>query len=207
MWTPRDLDIVETLTRRVRLLSFAQLQRGWWSETTSPRTVQDRLSRLVKAGLLQRTVANVRCLTVTRPLHVWRPGGKRPHAVRVSQQAHRRWPRTAAPTELFFATKLAANLFGSHAGRFPKLEHRDHDLLLGDVFVFYRRQRPTEAPLWNGEDTRPKAGFRVKDPDAFLLDANGKTVRVIESAGSYSPRQVESFHQHCVEHELAYELW
>ena len=207
MWTARDLDLVETLTRRVRLLTFEHVRVGWWSETTSPRTAQERLSLLVKAGLLQRTVANVRCLAVSRPLHVWRPGGKRPNANRVSEQAHRRWPVMATPTELLSATKLAANLFGSTAGRFPKLEHRDHDVLLGSVFVWYRCQHPHEARLWIGEDTRPKAGFRVKDPDAFLMDTNGRTVRVIESAGSYSPRQVESFHQHCVEHELSYELW
>ena len=61
--------------------------------------------------------------------------------------------------------------------------------------------------VWVGEDTRPKAGYRIKDPDAWLLDAQGRTICVIESAGRYSTQQIESFHEHCVEYGLPYQLW
>jgi hypothetical protein len=44
-------------------------------------------------------------------------------------------------------------------------------------------------------------------PDAFLVDAAGRVRRVIESAGRYDAAQVESFHEHCVESDLPYELW
>ena len=57
------------------------------------------------------------------------------------------------------------------------------------------------------EDVFPKAGFRIKNPDAFLLDDSGKPMRVVESAGRYGIPQIESFHQHCVERDLPYELW
>ena len=58
-----------------------------------------------------------------------------------------------------------------------------------------------------GEAARPKAGFRIKDPDAFLIDAAGKVRRVIESGGKYEPDRVEAFHDHCVTEGLPYELW
>jgi len=65
----------------------------------------------------------------------------------------------------------------------------------------------TLASLWLGEHALSKAGFRVKDPDAFLVDANRRVLKVIESAGRYGPQQVQSFHDHCVEFDLSYELW
>jgi hypothetical protein len=47
-------------------------------------------------------------------------------------------------------------------------------------------QRPQLAALWVGEHGLPKAGHRIKDPDAFLRHEMDKSVRVIESAGRYS---------------------
>ncbi len=89
----------------------------------------------------------------------------------------------------------------------PELTHRDHDLLLGEVFVAYLRDEPESARRWVGEATRPKAGYGVKDPDAFLLDEEGNTLRVIESGGKYDPERVEAFHEHCAGHRMPYELW
>jgi hypothetical protein len=108
---------------------------------------------------------------------------------------------------LFYATPLAANLYGSSAGRLPDLNHRDHDLLLAQVYVLFRKTRRDEARLWVGEDSFPKAGYQVKDPDAFLVDSAGEIIRVIESAGRYNLAQVRSFHDHCMQHGLPYELW
>ncbi len=47
----------------------------------------------------------------------------------------------------------------------------------------------------------------MKDPDAFLLDGEGNTLRVIESGGKYDTERVEAFHEHCAELRLPYELW
>jgi hypothetical protein len=104
------------------------------------------------------------------------------------------------------ATPLAANLLGSTARGLPPREHRDHDLRLASIYTAYRLQRPKLAQLWVGEHGLPKAGFRIKDPDAFLCNG-GKVLRVIESAGRYSEWQVEKFHEHCESNELPYELW
>jgi hypothetical protein len=66
---------------------------------------------------------------------------------------------------------------------------------------------PESAARWVGEHVLPKAGHRIKDPDAFIRNDQGEVLCVIESAGRYSADQVESFHEHCVENNLPYQLW
>ncbi len=105
------------------------------------------------------------------------------------------------------AAPRTANCFGSTAAGLPKQEHLNHDLRLAAVYAAYRLQRPELAALWIGEHALPKAGYRIKDPDAFLRRGDGQPFRVIESAGRYSTDQVQSFHEHCESHGLAYELW
>jgi hypothetical protein len=207
-WTKRDLDIVETLTRRVHLLSIDQIIRIWWPRAGCHRVVRRRLRRLAAAGLVTRTIVNVHpVLEVSEPLADWIPEADEPDFARVSANAKARWRWPSIPHELFFATPLAANLYGSSAGRLPDLNHRDHDLLLSEVFVLYRTTRHAEAAQWIGEDCLPKAGYRIKDPDAFLVNSAGEVLRVVESAGRYSIAQIESFHDHCVQYGLPYELW
>jgi hypothetical protein len=208
LWTVRDLDIVETLTRRVRLLSVEQIAHIWWPGAKTQRIAQRRLRRLVAANLIDLTVVNVHPpADQIRPLAAWSPGEDDPDPDSIASKAQSRWLAPAVPQEVCTATRLAANLFGSTAGRLPAVNHRDHDLLLGEVYVAYRVERPEEATCWVGEDALPKAGYRVKDPDAFLVDAQGEVLRVIESAGRYSARQVWSFHAYCFECSLPYELW
>lgn len=207
-WTERDLDIVETLTRRVRLLTVEQVARIWWPSASRLRIVHRRLRRLTSGALLHRTIVNVHpLLQLKRPLLAWNDNNAEPNFERASTHARARWTRPAHPAEVYSATPVAANLFGSTATQLPQLNHRDHDLLLGEVYVLYRTERPAEARKWIGEDALGKAGYGIKDPDAFLIDDTGAKFRVIESAGRYSPKQIESFHHHCVENELPYELW
>lgn len=208
LWTNRDLDIVETLTRRVRILSFEQLKRIWWPHAGSRRVVRRRLRQLVTAGLIGRKIINVHpLLPITEPLARWSRETVTPKFDRVAKAAKARWTEPAVPSEVFFATKLAANLFASTSHGLPPLTQRNHDLLLGQVYVFYRTTRPEQATRWVGEDVMAKAGYRVKDPDAFLVDEAGRFERVIESVGAYSVKQIASFHRHCFEYELPYELW
>ena len=207
-WTDRDLDVVDTLTRRVSLLAIEQIAEIWWPSADHLRIVRRRLRRLTTAELLRRTIVNVHpLLDLARPLVCWNGNAAEPNFERASQRARNRWTQPAIPTEVYSATRAAANLFGSTARQLPNLNHRDHDLLLAQVYVLYRTTRRTQARQWIGEDALPKAGYRIKDPDAFLVDDAGRVFRVIESAGHYGTKQIESFHQHCVESALPYELW
>jgi hypothetical protein len=205
--TPRDLDIAVTLARRVRLMTLDDLVRVWWAESYSFQTAWHRLRELAAGGWVQLARVNLRTVPATDPLFVWSPDRPAPDAGAVSAAARARWAGPAVPTAVAYAGRRAANVYGSTAGRPPAVNHRDHDAHLGAVYAGYRERRPHEADHWVGEDARPKAGFRVKDPDALLVDAEGRTYRVIESAGGYSPDQVEAFHAHCADLDLPYELW
>lgn len=204
----RDLDILETLARRVPLMALTQIVRVWWPNSTSPRATRRRLARLVRAGWLGHAWINAHPLLPARkPLAVWRPGEEEPDAERVADLARRRWSKSAEPMSVYFVSARTANWLASSARGLSAPEHRDHDLRLAEVYVRYRLRFPRLAACWLGEHALPKAGYQLKDPDAFLIDAAGQPFRVIESAGRYRPAQVEAFHEHCREFELPYELW
>lgn len=206
--TDRDLDLLETLTLRVRMLTLKQAGQLGWSDNRNLKPVRRRLLQMSKGGLIELHVINAHPeLPVKRPLAAWRPGDEEPDAGLLSRSARTRWSVAARPTEVCVAGPLAACLFGSSARGLPAVEHRDHDLRLAAVYVHYRKCQPESASLWVGEHALPKAGYRIKDPDAFLRDSHGGVLRVIESAGHYSRGQFASFHQHCFEHDLPYELW
>ncbi|MDZ4686706.1 MAG: hypothetical protein SH850_16665 [Planctomycetaceae bacterium] len=205
--TDRDHDLLECVTGRVRLMTRQQIA-DLWSNSQPHRTGDRWVDRLRRVGLLERHLINAHpLLAVDRPLFAWKPGAADPDSDQVSRASRDRWRLAAQPVDVYVATRLVANLFGSTARGLPKPEHRDHDLRLATVFVHYRQRHPRLARLWIGEHVLPKAGYQIKDPDAFLCDPHGRILRVIESAGRYDARQVESFHDHCVEHDLPYELW
>lgn len=201
------VDLLETLTRRVPLISVEQLKALWRISPRNRRVLGRRVSRLCAACLLDVHTINVEVLRPAGPLFAWRPGGEEPDAEALARRSQTRWQFPAVPSTVCVASRLAANLFGSTSAGLPKVEQRPHDLLLAAVHVFYRLRRPKEAALWIGEHALPKAGYRIKDPDAFLIDGQGQIVRVIESAGRYRPCQIESFHEHCADEGLPYELW
>lgn len=200
-------DLLETLTLRVPLISLAQLKKMWQISARNRRVLGRRVSRMCAAGLLDVHTINAQVLNPPGPLFAWWPAGEEPDAVALARRSQMRWQFPAAPTTVCVASRLSANVFGSTSCGLPKLEHRNHDLLLAEVYTFYRLRRPNEAALWVGEHALPKAGFQIKDPDAFLIDGHGRVLRVIESAGRYRPIQIESFHEHCADEELPYELW
>jgi hypothetical protein len=208
LWTHTELDIIETLTRRVSLLAHSQVVSIWWPDCGTYSAIHHVLSRLNAAGLCEQgTISAHPRLALRSPLVAWQPDKAAPDFARAAQRARRRWNRPVEPVEVIWASRRAANLFGSTARGLAKPLHHNHDLLLAEVYVRYRQNHPALARQWIAEHVFPKAGFRIKDPDAFLFGADGRPVRAIESAGRYSRHQVEAFHQHCVEHDLPYELW
>lgn len=207
-WTPEILDLIETLTCRLRVMSLRQIHRGWASMFHAPNQIIDSVERLVQAGLL---VGDVRPLPLSpvscQPLAVWFPGDIDPPLERLEQHIQCRWDKKPVPTPIVAATKKACHLFGSSAGGMPTQTHLNHDLLLSEVFVGYRESQPEVCASWLGEDAVESAERGVKNPDAFLIDTEGNVIRVIESAGKYSLQQLESFHEHCKLSDLPYELW
>jgi hypothetical protein len=206
--TDRDLDLLETLTSRVRLLSMRQVASIWWPGHTGRDRVRRRLRRFAAIRFIELHRINLRSLpALSRPLFAWQPGRDEPDAESLSDRLRNRWTAASRPVEVCVAAPATANLFASTAYRLPRLEHRDHDFLLAAVYVHYRSHRSELASAWIGEHVLPKAGYCIKDPDAFLRSDDGRIVRVIEAAGRYSAEHIVEFHEHCVENDLPYELW
>jgi len=208
VWMPAEMEIVEALTRRVAVMSDGQLFDVGWSGSESVHQVGSSLNRLLKAGLLQRTIVNVHPrVLLDKPLVAWRPGANLPDLQRARATIRDRWQQPTQPTEVYWASKRAANLFGSTSRDLPDLFHRDHDLLLAEVYVFYRRHRDSQAKSWLGTGVIPQASLRTKNPDAILFGDDGRPACVIESSGHCGLKQLESFHEHCVCFDLPYEIW
>lgn len=208
MPTSREYRIIEALTRQIRMVALRQASDCWWAEMPNTKAARRKLLRMARDGWIERHLINAHpLLPLTQPLAAWRPGQREPDPDAVSKLCQERWSQAAKATEVFVASPLAASLFGSTARGLPRREQWDHDLLLTSVYVHYQRHHARLAAGWLGEHSLPKAGYRIKDPDAFLMGAGRRILRVIESAGRYSPVQVENFHEHCAERELPYELW
>lgn len=207
-WTTPIYDLMETLTCRVRLLSLAHVHRAWADQFGSSGAVIDAIQRLIGAGLIVGDVWNLPASPIgEEPLASWTPQHAAPDFLRIAEVVRDRWNQPPIPTPVIAATHKAARLFGSSSGGLPPTNHRNHDLLLAGVYVRYRKTEPELADTWLGEDAVAIAERGVKNPDAFLFDAEGNATRVIESAGRYSLEQIESFHRHCQSAELPYELW
>lgn len=205
-WLPSEYDILQTLAIRLRTIEVSQATSVWSPEC--PESMRRFVQRLSEAGLLDCYSINAHpLLRSKRPLCIWTPGASTPNSIEVSNAAKSRWTKSSIPTEIIVATKKTANLFGADSHGLSKVEERDHDLLLADAFVAHRTQQRSPERQWIGEDFLPKAGYQIKDPDAFLIDDVGQPICVIESAGRYSRKQVESFHEYCDSQSLPYELW
>lgn len=205
--TLQALDLVEILTRRVRLLSVEQAERICCPSGATEQPLACDWRPLEASGLIAKARLSLRQLVPTAPLCTWHPGDEEPDFDALAIHVRSRWSIPPRSVEVLWATPGAAALFGSSAGRLPAMHQREHDLLLADAYVHYRLHQPGLARLWRGEDCRPKAGFRIKDPDAFLVDGCGRIDRVIESSGRYSLRQLTDFHDYCASERLPYELW
>lgn len=207
-WNVGIVDLLETLTSRVRVLSLRHLQRGWEEQFGGPKAVVDAVHRLIAADLVVGDVWNVQPSPIRRnPIIAWSPRDAEPNLVQAEPVVRNRWDRKPVPTPVVAATDRAARLFGSRGFGLPPENHRNHDLLLSSVYLRYRTCHPELGKNWLGEDAVQIAEHGVKNPDAFLFDDSGDVVRVIESAGRYSLDQLHSFHRHCKTAGLSYELW
>jgi hypothetical protein len=206
--TERDLDLLETLTLRVPMLTVPQTAEVWWPKTCHQRAARHRLALLARSGWIERHIINAHPpLATLHPLFSWMPGEQDPDGEHIACESRARWSQPTRPTEVYVASPRTACVLGSTARGLPPLEHRDHDLRLAAVYVHYRKSHPRLASSWISQHALPKAGYRLKDPDALLRHANGRVLRVIQAAGRWNAAQVASFHEYCIQSDLPYELW
>jgi hypothetical protein len=206
-WTPLEIDIMDVLTRRVRLLSDAQIFELWPSSYGAPDALARAIGRLSAGNLLRCTTVTAHPrLSIDSPVASWEPTQAKPSITVTMRRIRRRWTEAATPIRVYWASRQASNLLGTFAAGCPLFMRRDHDLLLGEVFIHYRKCRPDLAQHWLGEAAVPKADSGMTNPDALLF-SDGHPTCAIESGGHSSREQVESFHNLCAERALAYEIW
>ena len=77
--TARDLDLIETLTCRVRLLTVGQAAELGWPNSVGRRTALQRLQQLAKSDWLELHIINAHpLLPVGKPVFTWQPDGPEP---------------------------------------------------------------------------------------------------------------------------------
>ncbi|MBI1315075.1 hypothetical protein GC176_27605 [bacterium] len=208
MVTDRDYEIVVALTQKVRLFSLRQIAAAWWDGELA--NTRRRLNVLVAVRLVQRISVRARTLPVlTAPIAVWQPSQPAPDFGHVAHRLQDRWVRKAVRTvTAFIATERAARLVGGTArASLKQPTQATHDLGVAQVWLHFRSDCPARADAWRSEDLMADTRRGQKLPDAFLVDAAGHTVAVIEFGGSYDARRVRDFHNDCAVRNLPWQMW
>jgi len=206
----RDLEIIETLGSRVRMLSAVNLAAAWWNDGASGgKNAAKRLRRLARAGLLRRVdVLAQPMLALGSAEYAWFPAEQPTDFGWLSWRLQSRWSGQPRRTSVYIATSRAVDLIGGGApGAVKNLCQATHDLHLGAVFLTYRRRWANDAANWVGEDSLVERGKHQKIPDALLINRDGAPYRAVEFGGSYSARRLQAFHEHCRHRGLPYEIW
>ena len=201
--------ILETLTRRVRLITVDQAAAAWWWLTVRPRSnARKCLRRLEKQGLVEFiTVMAMPEIELREPVYEWHPGDSPPDFGRVAYRLRSRWQAPLVPTDAVIATPRAKQLLGGYiGGRKPRRSEATHDVHLTQVYLRLRRTDPDFAAQWvsDAQQYAEGGGKNARLPDAIIRD--GKSIRMlIEFAGAYSKQKLEAFHGQAKRH--SYQLW
>ena len=214
----RDLQLLSTLTHRVRSLSVRQLACRWWGQTSAPvQAASRRLRRLEEGGHLELgEVLAHDPLEFERPLATWAPGEPTPALGAIAYQLRlTRWSGPLRPQRMVAATDLAVSRVGGVAGRLPRPAEGSHDLSLGALYLHHEAVYPARAQRWSSESQLYAEGWGRNSvlPDAVVREGvvdgihERERVVAIELAGRYSKAKLHGFHTFCYEEGLPYELW
>lgn len=207
--TERDQDILRTLTLRVRILSIDQLAKAWWSDTGNPRrAARRRLDQLEAARLVSRRSVLARpLLPLASPVFIWEPGNEAPDPEAVSHELRSRWVDPPRATTVYLATRRTLNQYGGTGpAKLPPLGQETHDLHVAELYLRLQASEPRAASAWVGEERYRAERRGEKRPDAMLVGPDGPYL-VVEFAGAYDSKHVDSFHRDCARRRMPYELW
>ncbi len=202
----RDMEILKALALRVRLFSMMQVVNAFFDGDV--KSAQRRLNRLVVSSYLVR----LRLLARTtpqqkKPIFEWVPNQQQPYFQSLVVQLRTRWLSTPTQmTTVYLSGTATAQLFGIKSpGKLRHTFQASHDLGFAETFLFFLKNRPTEAINWIKEDLPSKAKGQV--PDGLIVDSSGSPIRAIEYCGLYPAKRLKQFHIHCAKTRLPYELW
>jgi hypothetical protein len=190
-FSPRDEAILHALSRKVRLLSLAQIARHWWSHVKAPEdAARRRLRELELAGWIVCVQPQARRLPpIIAPVVGWSPKQQAPDFSDIAQRLQCRWQGETV--------RVRAYVLGPTA-----------DLGVSEMYLNLLGQRPADAERWLGEDELAPYRQHEKLPDAVLADSpQARPELVLEFGGAYDARRVQQFHEDCAEQLLPYEIW
>lgn len=207
--SPRDRELLEALTRHVRVLSVEQIAAHWFTPTANPKRAASRRLRALEArGMIEMFSMAARPITApSRPLIRWESGNGQPDFGDLARTLAQRWTQPAIPTACIIASAPAGTWLGGDGGRRPRRSEISHDLLLGAIHLNWRRVNREPDAEWISESRLRRLGFgdQTRLPDA-IVDICGAR-HVVEIGGEYSAAKLLEFHEFCVEQGLSYELW
>ena len=206
--TLRDEEILRALVQKVRLFSQRQIADAWWSGQLP--NARRRLKRLASRDLIERLTVQARSLPLLQsPIVSWRPGDVTPEFGAIAHRCRDRWRlRPVRPCTAWIASDKGAQAFGGvRRGELKLATQATHDLGVAAVWLRFRQVSPEWADAWRSEDLLAHTRHGQKLPDAFLLDADGRVLWVLEFGGGYDAARVEAFHLDCVARGLPYQLW
>lgn len=185
--------LLESLGRKVRLFSRADLEMRFFSDCSAPAQAAGRFLRNMASNgevILTRVMLHPP-IDVSEPIFSWKPGSGVPGFRRIASAARRRFQKPRVSTVVVMPGEKIL----------PKSERRplraseyQHDSMLSSVFLNLIENDPSAFHRWTHEDDSP-GGFAdmAHIPDAVLLSEGGPTI--IECIGSYSKDKITSLHE------------
>ena len=102
---------------------------------------------------------------------------------------------------------MVAGIGGKSRGQLKHPTQATHDLGVASLWLRLHEQTPAWADAWRGEDLLAHTRLGEKLPDAFLFDAAGEIIWVIEFGGANDAQRVREFHEDCAQRQLPYQIW
>ncbi len=203
----RDLNLLEALALRIRLVGQRQAADAFWAGHLA--NTRRRLRQLVQSGMLTRAIVNAQPLPeLSSPVVRWQPGQPMPDSNRTAFQLQRRWRyRSLRPTVVYFPTTSTIAHFGGRERSQSLLTQVTHDLGVTAIWLRFAADSQTASSVWVGEDILAPSRVGQKLPDAALVDQHGEPTLLIEFGGSYGPTRVSDFHDDAAARGLPYQLW
>jgi hypothetical protein len=198
-----EIQILVVLTGQLRTASEDQLANGLGVGLRRLIRVRRRLENL---QLLQSWKTGIPRYELAGPLEWFGVGDALPDFGSIAWQLRKRFEHVRmAPARVVWATARAARIVGGVGGRLRRPLQLDHDLGVAEIWT----QRTLETDRrWISEDIfRSWFVSERKVPDALLLDASGKQIKlVLEFGGQYSRKRLEAFHRYWAS-RAPYEIW
>lgn len=205
--TDEYYEIVDTLTKKVRLLSLAQLERTFFAnQSCATIKLEPAVQELEEAGLIVRDSAMLHPeIELNAPLCRYSPGDETPDFRSIASRTRGRWKEAPVMSDFISATKHARGELGGYiGGKRPRPSEIRHDIHVAQIYLHLAESKPELATAWRPEEYVREHLVQVNEkiPDAIIESPEPV---LIEFGGAYSRAKLEAIH--AAQKESTYEIW